>query len=72
MSCMMCTSSGDQAEFTTEMAIHFPGRKNLNRPHVFVFTNVLVCLDCGFSQLTIPEAELQKLKTGDARSTTAS
>jgi len=61
-SCTMCTSE-HQEEFGTEMNIHFQGLKNVDHPGVLVFPRLLVCLDCGFSWFTIPEAELAMLAT---------
>jgi hypothetical protein len=61
MSCSSCTS-GNQAEFTAEINIHFPGLKNLDKHSVFVFPKLLVCLDCGCSWFTIREAELRLLQ----------
>jgi hypothetical protein len=60
MACACCGSS-NQAEFPSEIAIHLPGRENRNKPHVFVFPAVLVCLDCGFSGFSIAEPELGRL-----------
>lgn len=57
MSCQLCRSS-NEAELNTEMVIHFSGLKNLDKPGVWVFSRLLVCLDCGSSQLKIPEREL--------------
>jgi hypothetical protein len=70
MSCTACASA-NQVEFPTEIAIHFPGTRNPGKPHVFVFPKVLLCLDCGFSQFTVPETELRTLRQGAARSTAA-
>jgi hypothetical protein len=63
-----CPSCGsvNQSRFPTEMAIHFPGVKNVNKPTVLVFPEVLVCLDCGVSEFTVPETELCVLVTGEA------
>jgi hypothetical protein len=66
MSCLLC-GSGIQAEFAAEMVIHFPGLKNVDQPHVWVFPKVLVCLDCGFSQFTVPESGLALLAAGSKR-----
>ena len=63
MSCLLCRSS-NQAEFPTEMVIHFGGLKNLNKPGVWAFPRLLVCLDCGFLQSTIPAPELALLAAG--------
>jgi hypothetical protein len=65
MKCLLCGSS-NQAEFSTEMAIHFAGLKNLDKPHVFISLKALVCLDCGFSRFAVPETELQGLREGRA------
>ena len=60
MPCLSCASNY-QAEFTAEMIIHFSGIKNLDKPGVWVFPKLLVCLDCGFSPFTVPETELPLL-----------
>jgi hypothetical protein len=60
MKCALCASD-NQAEFSSEIHIHFRFRKNLDKPGVFIFPKVLVCLDCGFSPVIIPEAELREL-----------
>jgi hypothetical protein len=58
--CALCRS-GNHAEFTAEMMIHFSGLKNIDSPGVPTFPQVSVCLDCGFSGFTIPESELALL-----------
>jgi hypothetical protein len=68
--CELC-SSANQAEFTTEMMIHFSGRKHLVDPGVLAIAEVLVCLDCGFSRFKIPETELRLLRGANARSAAA-
>ena len=65
MSCLLC-ASGNHGEFGTEILIHFRGLKNLDRPIVWLFPKLLVCLDCGFSRFTIPEPELALLAGGTA------
>jgi hypothetical protein len=64
--CASCQSS-NQREFTAEMNIHFPGIQGVDIPTVWVFPRVLVCMDCGMAQFTIPEAEREKLEDGDYR-----
>lgn len=70
---MPCTSceSHNQAEFPAEMNLHFRGLRNIDNPGVLMFPEVSVCLECGCSKFTIPEAELQKLKEGSEPSTAA-
>jgi hypothetical protein len=63
MSCLSCGSK-KQAEFSAEMVIHFVGFKNLDKPGVWLFPAVLVCLDCGFLQSKVPAPELTSLAVG--------
>jgi hypothetical protein len=70
MTCKSC-SSENQQRFTSEICVHFPGLKNLDKPPVFVFPKLLVCLDCGFTEFDIPETELGVLgKDTTARGST--
>jgi hypothetical protein len=50
--------------FSGELAIHFTGLAGLNKPIVWVFPNLLVCLDCGLTEFIVPERELQVLRHG--------
>jgi hypothetical protein len=61
MSCLSCLSS-KQMEFPAEIAIHFSGPKNLDRPGPLLFPKLLVCLECGFARFTIEESELSRLR----------
>jgi hypothetical protein len=63
MPCLMC-ASGKEAEFNSEISVHFPGVKNMDKPTVWIFPKLLVCLDCGFSWFTVPETELALLARG--------
>ena len=65
MSCKSCQSE-NQRTFNGEIAIHFPGLKGLDKPIVWVYPKLLVCLHCGFTEFAIPEAEFRQLKEGDA------
>ena len=60
MACKSCRSE-NQRIFDAELAIHFPGLAGLNKPIVWVFPKLLVCLDCGFAEVAIPETELRVL-----------
>ena len=68
MSCRGCKSN-KQSRFGGEVAIHFPGLKGLNKPIVWVFPKLLVCLDCGLTEFTVPDSELRALAQGAADST---
>ena len=61
MSCRSCRSASLKM-FSAEMGIHFPGLTNLDRPVVWVFPSLLVCLDCGFSEFLVPEEQRANLK----------
>ena len=65
ISCKMCASV-NQKKFSAEMGIHFPELKNVDKPVVWVFPEVVVCLDCGTAEFAVPEAELGQLAKGDA------
>ena len=63
MSCLSCPSH-KQVKFSAEMNIHFTGLKNIDKPGVWLFPEVLVCLDCGSSQFSVPSIELALLAEG--------
>jgi hypothetical protein len=48
------------------MAIHFLGLEALKKPIVWVFPELLVCLNCGNAEFAVPEIELRVLAKGDA------
>ena len=71
MSCKTCQSE-KQRTFNREVAIHFPGLKGLDKPIVWVFPKLLVCLNCGFTEFAIPKTELCVLRDGIDPSAAAS
>ena len=71
MSCKSCHSE-TQSSFNGEIALHFPGLEGLNKPIVWVFPKLLVCLNCGFTEFAIPETELCALRDGSGPSAAAS
>jgi len=46
------------------MNFHFPGWNGLEKPTVWVFPEVAVCLNCGFAEFSMPEGELRELAKG--------
>jgi hypothetical protein len=50
-----------QSKFTAEIGIHFPGLKNIDKPVVWIFPKLVVCLDCGTAEFAVAEAELREL-----------
>ena len=65
MSCKLCQSE-NQRNLNGEIAIHFTGLKGRDKSIVWVFPQLLVCLDCGFTEFAIPETELRRLAESDA------
>jgi len=65
---MLCKSCGsvNQKKFSAEMGIHFPGLKNIDKSAVWVFADVVVCLDCGIAEFAVPDEELRQLAKEDA------
>jgi hypothetical protein len=70
VSCGSC-SSNSQTQFGSEIIIHFSGLKNLDKPTVMVFPKIMVCLDCGLTEFTMPGAELRMLGERGAACTAA-
>ena len=60
-----CSSIHTESTFNGEIAIHFPGLEGLDKPIVWVFPKLLVCLNCGFTEFAIPETELRQLAQSD-------
>ncbi len=65
MACRSC-GSVNQGKFTTEVDIHFPGLRNVKKSPVLVYPKLLVCLDCGNAEFTVPKDELALLAEADA------
>lgn len=63
MPCNKCASE-NQREFSAEVAIHFTGIAGLQKPIVWTFPKLLVCLHCGQAEFNVPERELTVLVTG--------
>ena len=65
---VICKSCGldNQSRFAAEIAIHFPGLENIDKPVVLVFPEVFVCLNCGNAEFLVPDSELRALSKGAA------
>jgi hypothetical protein len=68
MTCRSC-GSNNQAEYGAEINIHLP--RDRDNAAVLVFPKLVVCLDCGIAEFTVPEAELRLLGERGAASTVA-
>jgi hypothetical protein len=60
MPCKKCGSE-HQAEYGSEINVHFPAGNDLDKEALLVFPKLLVCLKCGFTEFTISESELPLL-----------
>jgi hypothetical protein len=60
MSCISCRSA-NQEDFLAEANVHFPGLKGLDRPTVWAFPRLRICLDCGFTEFRLEDSERQEL-----------
>lgn len=70
--CLSC-SSMNQRKLNGEVALHFPGLQGLEKPIVWAFSEVLVCLNCGFAVFALEDAptkELRQTYRNDHRSDT--
>jgi len=56
----------NRRQFPAEINIHFPGMEGLDRPSVWVFPRLQVCLDCGLTQFEIAETQLRRLTEGES------
>src|SRR5215471_5612937 len=62
ISCPSCSSPMNR-EYTAEINIHFPGPSGFDKPTIWVFPRLSVCLGCGCAQFTIPDGKLKQLQT---------
>ena len=59
--CKSCSSESHNS-FGGEVALHFRGLDGLNKPIVWVFPEVLVCLNCGFAEFVVPDEQRKTLQ----------
>jgi len=60
--CFACGSSRS-SELLGESCLHFPGGlESLDKPPVWAFPQVLVCLECGTAQFSLPEEQLKLIQ----------
>ena len=63
MACKSCGSEKQQ-HFTGELSVASLATEKLKRAPVYVVQKILVCLDCGYTELIVPTAELAQLRKG--------
>jgi hypothetical protein len=61
MACRSCQSY-TEIEVTAEMNIHFSGVVNVDKPSVWAFPRLIVCLNCGFVEFVLERDELIHLR----------
>ena len=58
-----CSCSLDSRRTSNgEVALHVPGLEGLEKPTLFVFPAVQVCLNCGFAAFVVDDADLRSLR----------
>jgi hypothetical protein len=63
--CNSCASAS-LSEFDSEVNIYFSGLRRLNKPSIFVFPEIMVCLNCGSLGSTLSAEELRILQKSAA------
>jgi hypothetical protein len=61
VACKACGSEQLQ-KLDGELTASFADLKRLRASPIYVCQSILVCLDCGFTELVVPPSELQSLK----------
>lgn len=64
---MTCSCKSGKREFGAEICVHFPGIENLDKPPLFIFPKLSVCLDCGATEFVVGKEELESLRSGKAK-----
>jgi hypothetical protein len=60
--CTVCGSDRN-AEMLGEICLHFAGGlDSLHKAQIWAFPHVVLCLDCGSAQFTLPEKELNLVR----------
>jgi len=65
MTCRSC-GSYNHSKLTGEIAIHYPGLKGIDKPPVWVFTPLSMCVNCGATEFVVPEAQRRVLANDKA------
>jgi predicted nucleic-acid-binding Zn-ribbon protein len=63
MACKSCGSEKQQY-LSGELSVAFPAVEKLKQAPVYVVQKILVCLNCGYTELIIPTTELAQLRKG--------
>jgi hypothetical protein len=68
--CSSCASP-NIVELIAETCFRFAGLNGLKVDPILVYPKTIVCLDCGFTESNLAENELEQLRKGSIRVTTA-
>jgi len=63
MACKSCGSEKQQ-HFSGELSVASLAIEKLKQAPIYVVQKILVCLDCGYTELIVPTAELAQLRKG--------
>jgi hypothetical protein len=61
MACSKCASANDRS-FKAELTAAFKEIESLNQAPVYMSQDILICLDCGHTELTFPPKALELLQ----------
>ena len=67
--CKVCGSENVH-KLRGEIAMRSPGLKNIDKPVVWLFPDIVVCMDCGIAEFVVPEGERQLLAKREAAART--
>ncbi len=67
MLCKACQSA-NLKKFSAEMLFKSSEPKNLNKADVWLYPEVIVCLNCGGAAFAVPEEELCQFEQSDSGS----
>ena len=65
MQCRSCKSENLQ-KFDGELTASLPDLKSVKVPPIYACLGVVICLDCGVAELTVPTKELDSFKKAKA------
>jgi hypothetical protein len=61
MACKKCASANERS-FKAELTAAFKEIESLNQAPVYMSQDILICLDCGHTELTFPAKALELLQ----------
>ena len=65
MTCSSCQSLHVRV-YPAELNIHHPGMEGLDKPSVWAFPYLTVCLDCGATQFSLTDDQVRELGESDS------